>query len=136
MPSLSMMADVSTISGSSSIAIKPVPSLAPSLFVLAPVDAAVVLAAAELVDAEFVEAKLADAEFVGVVLLAWVFIAASLALGSGKPPATRGDAFNAAAKIATFVNSWRILCPLVRNATLSFSPQVGYNIFLCQITHL
>ena len=96
-----MMADVSTISGSSSIAIKPVPSLAPSLFVLAPVDAAVVLAAAELV----------DAEFVGVVLLAWVFIAASLALGSGKPPATRGDAFNAAAKIAIFVNSWRILCP-------------------------
>jgi hypothetical protein len=81
-----MMADVSTISGSSSITIKPVPSLAPSLFVLAPVDAA-------------------------VVLLAWVFIAASLALGSGKPPATRGDAFNAAAKIATLVNSWSILCP-------------------------
>jgi hypothetical protein len=106
-----MMADVSTISGSSSIAIKPVPSLAPALFVLAPVDAA-------------------------VVLLAWVFIAASLALGSGKPPATRGDAFNAAAKIATLVNSWGILCPLVRNATLIFSPQVDYNIFLCRITHL
>jgi hypothetical protein len=106
-----MMADVSTISGSSSIAIKPVPSLAPSLFVLAPVDAA-------------------------VVLLSWVFIAASLALGSGKPPATRGDAFNAAAKIATLVNSWGILCPLVRNATLIFNSQVDYNIFLCRITHL
>ena len=106
-----MMADVSTISGSSSIAIKPVPSLAPSLFVLAPVDAVVVLAAAELVDAEFVEAKLADAEFAGLVLLAWVFIAASLALGSGKPPATRGNEFNAAAKIATLVKVGAFYAP-------------------------
>ena len=126
-----MMAEVSTISGSSSIATKPVPPLALSLFELAEADAAVVPAAAELVDA-----PLADVELADVVLLVWVFIAASPVLDSGKPPATSGDACNAAAKIATFVNSWRILCPLVRNATLSFSPQVGYNIFLCQITHL
>jgi hypothetical protein len=89
-----------------------------SLFALASADAAVVLAAAALVDAESVTAELVDAERADDMLLAWVFIAASPVFDLGKPPATRGDEFNAVATIANLVNSWRILCPPVRNATL------------------
>ena len=118
MPSLFMMAGVSMISGSSSIAIKPVPLSALSLFALASVDAAVVLAAAALVDAESVTAELVDAERADDMLLAWVFIAAPPVLDSGKPPATRCDEFNALATIANLDNSWHILCSPVRNATL------------------
>lgn len=113
-----MMACVSMISGSSSIAIKPVPLSALSLFALAAAGAAVVLAPTELVDAESVTAELVDAGLADDMLLAWVFIAAPPVLDSGKPPATRCDEFNALATIANLDNSWRILCSPVRNATL------------------
>ena len=100
------MADVSTISGSSSIATKPVPSPELPLFALVAADVAVVLADAELADAE-----LANADVAGDMLLDWLFVAPSPVPVSGKPPAMTGDAFNAAATIANFVSSWRILCP-------------------------
>jgi hypothetical protein len=101
-----MMADVSTISGSSSIATKPVPSPELPLFALVAADVAVVLADAKLADAE-----LANADVAGDMLLDWLFVAPSPVPVSGKPPAMTGDAFNAAATIANFVSSWRILCP-------------------------
>ena len=90
-----MMADVSTISGSSSIATKPVPSPELPLFALVAADVAVVLADAELADAELVDAELADAELAdaelanadvaGDMLLDWLFVAPSPVPVSGKP---------------------------------------------------
>ena len=75
-----MMADVSTISGSSSIATKPVPSPELPLFALVAADVAVVLADAKLADAE-----LADADVAGDMLLDWLFVAPSPVPVSGKP---------------------------------------------------
>ena len=85
-----MMADVSTISGSSSIATKPVPSPELPLFALVAADVAVVLADAELADAELADAELADAELAnadvaGDMLLDWLFVAPSPVPVSGKP---------------------------------------------------
>ena len=74
------MADVSTISGSSSIATKPVPSPELPLFALVAADVAVVLADAELADAE-----LANADVAGDMLLDWLFVAPSPVPVSGKP---------------------------------------------------
>ena len=74
------MADVSTISGSSSIATKPVPSPELPLFALVAADVAVVLADAKLADAE-----LADADVAGDMLLDWLFVAPSPVPVSGKP---------------------------------------------------
>ena len=84
------MADVSTISGSSSIATKPVPSPELPLFALVAADVAVVLADAELADAELADAELADAELAnadvaGDMLLDWLFVAPSPVPVSGKP---------------------------------------------------
>ena len=76
-----MMADVSTISGSSSIATKPVPSPELPLFALVAADVAVVLADAKLADAE-----LANADVAGDMLLDWLFVAPSPVPVSGKPP--------------------------------------------------
>jgi hypothetical protein len=70
-----------------------------------------VLADAELADAELADAELANADVAGDMLLDWLFVAPSPVPVSGKPPAMTGDAFNAAATIANFVSSWRILCP-------------------------
>jgi hypothetical protein len=75
-----MMADVSTISGSSSIATKPVPSPELPLFALVAADVAVVLADAKLADAE-----LANADVAGDMLLDWLFVAPSPVPVSGKP---------------------------------------------------
>ena len=97
------MADVSTISGSSSIATKPVPSPELPLFALVAADVAVVLADAELADAEHADAELANADVAGDMLLDWLFVAPSPVPVSGKPPAMTGDAFNAAATIANYV---------------------------------
>ena len=77
-----MMADVSTISGSSSIATKPVPSPELPLFALVAADVAVVLADAKLADAKLADAELADAELAnadvaGDMLLDWLFVAPS-----------------------------------------------------------
>ena len=70
-----MMADVSTISGSSSIATKPVPSPELPLFALVAADVAVVLA----------DAELANADVAGDMLLDWLFVAPSPVPVSGKP---------------------------------------------------
>ena len=93
------MADASTISGSSSIAIKPEP-----LFCnddCGEVDADVF--AAVLVALPVLASVVADADADALVPLALVEL-------SGKPPASEFDALTATAPTTSDFNSWRIDC--------------------------